>query len=172
MIAMAAAGLLLALSADSAQLQPGAPLGGTVTGRVRMELDGRVLRCVGVLLLPQNAAVDAEIRRVFGNNEQGWRTVRYRELQQRRRDRLRRGSGNGEAARAGGARETRCTNGLSHYGFSFSEVPPGDYYITTSLDPGLYPTGGPDGFQPRGVDLMRRVRVAPGETVQAELSRD
>jgi hypothetical protein len=168
---IATLGLLLALSAPAGQphAAPDAQ-NGTVAGRAEVRLDGRVLHCVGVLLLPQNAAVDAEIRRVFGNNERGRRTVRFQELQQRRR---RAASGRGEPAPVQpGARSSDCTVGYSYYGFTFEGVAPGDYYLTTFLDPGGYATGGTDGFQPRGLELMRRVRVTPGAVVRVDFARD
>jgi hypothetical protein len=132
-----------------------------VSGTIEARIDGRNLNCEGVLLIPRSAEVDREIARVFGTLDAGERIVRYREIIRRRH--LRGG------AYAAGARESDCFDSHTATRFGFDDVPAGEYYVTAYLSPSLITNE--NELPRRGLDLMRRVTVAPGGTAQVTLTR-
>lgn len=157
MIALAALAFALAGSGASQAEAPGA-----IAGSYEVRIDGRQTLCRGVYLIPRSAGVDAEVARVFGNLDRGRRYVGL--LEMRRRLAAGRGDGSGVA----GLREAECP-GWPEPHFSFDGVPPGDYYVTAYFSPPLAVRDPSDSFSPRGLDVMRRVRVAPGRAASVSL---
>ena len=148
------------LSAGAAAVADAPPA--SVAGVAEARLDGRQLACEGVLLIPRSPAVDLEIARVFGSNDSAERIVRQREVVRRR-------SGRGGTLHSGW-RRSDCRDGYYAYRFSFSDVPPGEYYLTAFLAPAA--EGPLNDFTRRGIDLMRRLTVSAGSTLEVDLTRD
>lgn len=132
---------------------------GAVAGRFNVRIDGRYSPCAGVYLIPQSEGVDMEIERVFGNLDGAKRYVGGTELRTRTG-----ASGSETGGGVPGLRATTCP-GWPQATFSFADVPAGDYYVTAYFSPPRGIGGDPaSALAPRGLEVMRRIRVEAGRT--------
>lgn len=130
----------------------------SVQGSVRVVQDGSSLDCAGVWLIPQSPEIDAAIEQKFGRLDEGVQATPTPSLPQVRRD------------PPPGSRKSRCRGRFSER-FGFSEVPPGEYYLTmTAVPKRRYEDE--NKFRPKTIEMMQRVSVAPGSSVKLDFKHN
>ena len=145
---MHAALALLILSTVSA----GAPTA-SVGGSVNVVEGGGRLDCVGVLLIPRSPEIDAAIERKFGTLDEAAQATLASSLPQAKYD------------PPPGSRTSPC-GGRFRERFKFSQVPPGEYFLTVTAVPRrLFDQ---QNFRPKAVEMMQRVSVAPSRSVKVD----
>ena len=146
---MYSAVVLMLLSLASAGTQAA-----SIAGSVKVVEGGRSLNCVGVLLIPRSPEIDAAVEQQFGRLDDGVRTTITPTLAQGRQDLPQ------------SSRTSRCGGRFAEK-FAFSDVAPGEYYLTmTAVPKHRYDDGK---FRPKTVEMMQRVSVAPASSVTVDL---
>ncbi len=141
---------------------------GTVSGKAEVVLGGQEARCVGVALVARTMDNERRIAGLFGTVDAASRPVAVEELL------------NVRAADYHRSREGRCS---FRKGYRFTNVAPGDYFVTLLARGGKGRTGSfksdnsPDlyesGFREQALLLMQPVRVsADGVMVAADFKHD
>ena len=144
-----AAALFLSLLASA-----GTPAA-TVQGTVEMRVEGRSLDCVGALLIPRSSQTEALVEQHFGKLDEGTRITPTSYASRARPD------------APEGSRRSRCIGRFSER-FEFSDVPPGEYYLTVAA---VHKSRGADGaFRPRTIEMMRSVSVGTTNPVKADFT--
>lgn len=125
---------------------------GSVAGSVKVFQEGFELSCVRVWLIPRSPQTDALINARFGASDEGVLAVPSSDTPGVKSD------------PPAGTRVSRCRGRFSER-FGFSDVPPGDYYLTLTAAPRVrYESETQPG--PTPVEMMRRVTIEPGSANQ------
>ncbi len=129
----------------------------SVQGSVNVVQDGSSLDCVGVWLIPRSPETDAAVKQQFGKLDQGVRITLTPIAPQVRHDPPQ------------GSRMSRCRGRFSEK-FKFSEVPPGEYFLTTTAVPKRRYED--EKFRLKTIEIMQRVSVAPASTLKADFKHN
>lgn len=141
-----------ALMASVVALLGGEP--GSVAGSVKVVQAGYELNCTRVWLIPRSAETDALINAKFGPLNTGVQVASSSNIPSVKN------------APPEGTRESRCLGRFSEK-FSFTDVAPGDYYLTLSAVPRVrYESETRSG--PASIEMMQRVTVTSGSKIKSD----
>lgn len=129
----------------------------SVQGSVEVVQHGSSLDCVGVWLIPRSPETDAAIKQQFGKLDQGVRITLTPIVSQVRHD------------PPLGSRRSRCRGRFSEK-FKFSDVPPGEYFLTTTAVPKRRYED--EKFRLKTIEMMQRVSVAPARSFTADFKHN
>jgi hypothetical protein len=129
----------------------------SVRGSVEVVQDGYSLDCVGVRLIPRSLETDAAVKQQFGTLDKGVRITFTSIVPQVSYDPPQ------------GSRMSRCRGRFSEK-FKFSDVPAGEYFLTTTAVPKRRYED--EKSRLKTIEMMQRVSVEPASSLTADFKHN